>query len=59
MREKLKWWILDNLPSVWLLLIIILAFVLISGCSSNKEIKNHRLIVSIAKQVVAPGIGFK
>jgi len=59
MIEKIKWWILDHLPSVWLMLIIILAFVLISGCSAQqkKEIKEHRWIVSIGKQIVAPGFG--
>jgi hypothetical protein len=40
-------------------LLIILSILFLTACSSNKEIKNHRLIVSIAKQVVAPGIGFK
>ena len=61
MIEKIKWWILDHLPSVWLMLIIILAFVLISGCSAQqkKEIKEHRWIVSIGKQIVAPGLGWK
>ena len=59
MIEKIKWWILDHLPSVWLMLIIILAFVLISGCSAQhrEEIKEHRWIVSIGKQIVAPGFG--
>ncbi len=58
--KKIKWWILDHLPSVWFILVLVFAFLMISGCSAhNKEIKEHRFIVSIAKQIVSPGLGWK
>ena len=40
-------------------LILILVFVIITGCSAHdkKRINEHRWIVSIGKQIVAPGFG--
>jgi uncharacterized protein YcfL len=40
-------------------LLIILSILFLTACSSNKEIKEHRWIVSVGKQIVAPGFGFK
>ena len=40
--------------------LLILIFILTVGCSAtqNKEIKEHRFIVSITKQLISPGFGF-
>ena len=40
-------------------LLIIVTLLLLVGCSAQqkKEIKEHRWIVSIGKQIVAPGFG--
>ena len=40
-------------------IILILFFILTIGCSAHKkEINEHRWIVSIGKQIIAPGFGF-
>ena len=41
-----------------LIFLIIVSFIL-NNCTTNKTIKEHRYFVSIAKQIVSPGLGWK
>jgi hypothetical protein len=46
---------------IFLLVILIPIIIVLTSCTAHnkKEIKEHRLIVSIAKQIVSPGLGWK
>jgi|TARA_B110000444_G_scaffold261_1_gene247 hypothetical protein len=38
-------------------ILIILSILFLSACSTNKPSKEHRLMVSVIKQMISPGIG--
>ena len=46
---------------IFLLVILIPIIIVLTSCTAHNknEIKEHRLIVSIAKQIVSPGLGWK
>ena len=41
------------------LIFLIIVSIMLSNCTANKRIKEHRYFVSIAKQIVSPGLGWK
>ena len=41
------------------LIFLIIVSIMLNNCAANKRINEHRYFVSIAKQIVSPGLGWK
>ena len=41
------------------LIFLIIVSIILTNCTANKRINEHRYFVSVMKQIVSPGLGWK